>query len=453
MQTQITCPNCGVPYVADIHQVIDAARQPQLKEMLLSGQLNVAVCPNCGAGGRIATPLLYHDPNHDLFMVHVPQELNLDQVRREELIGRMVQQVVNQTPMEKRRGYMLQPQTMLTMQSFMEKVWGTEGVTPEMLARQQKQVELLRTLAMAAPDVQDFLLKERAREIDETFFAILRAQIEATGEAGDPNQVNSLLNLQAKLMTETPVGRQIEKQQIALHALNQDAKKANGLSPQLLFTHILRNEHDDGVVNLMAVTARNAVNYEFFALLTGEIEKREKSKDAAGAQRLTAIRDRLLEMQREMQQATQNVLQEAQQTLEAILAAPDMREAIADNMARIDDAFMHVVDARMAHAQQSGRADEVEKLRRVQEEVINLVQGETPPEVQLLSQLVNAPDKAGREQLMGAAADLLSPELVQVVDMLREQANEAGQPELAQRLGEIRGELNARLLAAGAGGD
>ncbi len=452
MQTQIACPNCGVPYVADIHQVIDAARQPQLKEMLLSGQLNVAVCPNCGAGGRIATPLLYHDPNHDLFMVHVPQELNLDQVRREELIGRMVQQVVNQTPMEKRRGYMLQPQTMLTMQSFMEKVWGTEGVTPEMLARQQKQVELLRTLAMAAPDVQDFLLKERAREIDETFFAILRAQIEATGEAGDPNQVNNLLNLQAKLMTETPVGRQIEKQQIALHALNQDAKKANGLSPQLLFTHVLRNEHDDGVVNLMAVSARNAVNYEFFALLTGEIEKREKNKDAAGAQRLTAIRDRLLEMQREMQQAAQNILQEAQQTLEAILAAPDMREAIADNIARIDDAFMHVVDARMAHAQQSGRADEVEKLRRVQEEVINLVQGETPPEVQLLSQLVNAPDKAGRERLMSAAAGLLSPELVQVVDMLRQQANEAGQPELAQRLGEIRGELNARLLTAGAGG-
>ena len=452
MQTQITCPNCGVPYVADIYQVIDAARQPQLKEMLLSGQLNVAVCPNCGAGGRIATPLLYHDPDHDLFMVHVPQELNLDQVRREELIGRMVQQVVNQTPMEKRRGYMLQPQTMLTMQSFMEKVWGTEGVTPEMLARQQKQVELLRTLAMAAPDVQDFLLKERAREIDETFFAILRAQIDATSEAGDPNQVNNLLNLQAKLMTETPVGRQIEKQQIALHALNQDAKKANGLSPQLLFTHVLRNEHDDGIVNLMAVSARNAVNYEFFALLTGEIEKREKNKDTTGAQRLTAIRDRLLEMQRELQQATENILQEAQQILEAILAAPDMREAIADNMARIDDAFMHVVDARMAHAQQSGRADEVEKLRRVQEEVINLVQGETPPEVQLLSQLVNAPDKAGRERLMGAAADMVSPELVQVVDMLREQANEAGQPELAKRLGEIRGELNARLLAAGAGG-
>ena len=449
MQTQITCPNCGTPYVADIHQVIDAARQPQLKEMLLSGQLNVAVCPNCGAGGRIATPLLYHDPDHDLFMVHVPQEMNLDQVRREELIGRMVQQVINQTPMEKRRGYMLQPQTMLTMQSFMERVWGTEGVTPEMLARQQKQVELLRTLATASADVQDFLIKDRAREIDETFFAILRAQIDATSEMGDPNLVNGLLNLQAKLMVQTEIGRQIEKQQIALHALNREAQAANGLSPAILFKHIVRNEQDETLVNAIAMTGRGAMNYEFFSLLTGEVEKREKAKDSAGAKRLGQIRDDLLEMQRQLQQATEDVLKEAQSTLDAILAAPDLREAIADNIERIDDAFMHVLDARLAHAQQSGRRDEIEKLIRIQEAIISAVQGDTPPEVQLLSQLVSAPDKAAREQLMGQAAALLSPELVQVVDMLREQAGNAGQADLATRLSEIRGELSARLLAIG----
>ena len=449
MQTQITCPNCGTPYVADIHQVIDAARQPQLKEMLLSGQLNVAVCTNCGAGGRIATPLLYHDPNHDLFMVHVPQEMNLDQVRREELIGRMVQQVINQTPMEKRRGYMLQPQTMLTMQSFMERVWGTEGVTPEMLARQQRQVELLRTLATASADVQDFLIKDRAREIDETFFAILRAQIDATSEMGDPNLVNGLLNLQAKLMVQTEIGRQIEKQQIALHALNREAQAANGLSPAILFKHIVRNEQDETLVNAIAMTGRGAMNYEFFSLLTGEVEKREKAKDSAGAKRLGQIRDDLLEMQRQLQQATEDVLKEAQSTLDAILAAPDLREAIADNIERIDDAFMHVLDARLAHAQQSGRRDEIEKLIRIQEAIISAVQGDTPPEVQLLSQLVSAPDKAAREQLMGQAAALLSPELVQVVDMLREQAGNAGQADLATRLSEIRGELSARLLAIG----
>ncbi len=446
MQTQISCPNCGTPYMADIYQVIDVGRQPQLKEMLLSGQLNFAVCPNCGAGGRIATPLLFHDPAHDVFMVHVPQEMHLDQVRREELVGRMVKQVVDQTPPEKRRGYMLQPQTMLTMQSFMEKVWGTEGVTPEMLARQQRQVELLRTLATAAPDVQAFLIKERRNEIDETFFSILRAQIEATSEMSDSNAVVGLLNLQAKLMTETEVGRRLEKQQIALHALSRDAKAAGGLSPDLLARHVMRNDADEQLVTALALTGRAALTYEFFAQLTGEVEKREKAGDKAGAARLGRARDQLLEMQREMQAEAQKVLQEAQETLSEMLAAPNLEEAVAANLDRVDDAFMHVLEARQLHAEQSGRRDEAEKLRRIQELILTELQGDTPPEVLLLTQLVSAPTKADREQLMAAAPELVSPRLLEVVDMLREQSTNAGQEELGQRLGEIRGELSAKLL-------
>lgn len=450
MQTQITCPNCGTPYVADIYQVVDVGRQPQLKEMLLSGQLNFAVCPNCGAGGRIATPLLYHDPAHDLFMIHIPQEMPLDQVRREELVGRLAQQVINQTPMEKRRGYMLQPQTMLTMQSFMERVWETEGVTPDMLARQQKQVELLRTLATASPDVQDYLIKERGREIDETFFGILRAQIEATSQMEDSNLVNELLNLQAKLMTGTEVGRKLEKQQIALHALSRDAKRENGLTPKLLAQHIIANEADDSLVNAIALTGRGAMNYEFFTRLTEEVEKREKAGDKVGAQRLGRVRDQLLELQKEMQEATQQVLREAQATLDEILNADNLEESIAVNMGRIDDAFMHVLEARQIHAEQSGHRDEQEKLRRIQEIIITRIQGETPPEIKLLTQLVSAQSKEERDRLIAGAPELISDELVKVVDMLLDQAENAGQTDLARKLEEIRPELKVRLLAGNA---
>lgn len=449
MQTQITCPNCGTPYMADIYQIIDVGRQPQLKEMLLSGQLNFAVCPNCGAGGRIATPLLYHDPAHDLFMVHVPQEMNLDQMRREELVGRLVQQVVNQTPMEKRRGYMLQPQTMLTMQSFLEKVWGTEGVTPEMLARQQKQVELLRTLATASSDVQDYLIKERGREIDETFFGILRAQIEATSQMDDSNLVNDLLNLQAKLMTQTEAGRRLEKQQIALHALNRDAKREGGLSPKLLAQHVIANESDDALANAIALTGQGAMNYEFFSLLTNEVEKREKAGNQVGAQQLGRLRDHLLELQKELQEATQEVLKKAQATLDAIMDAPNVEEGVFDHLGEVDDAFMHVLEARLAHAEQSGHRDQTAKLRQIQEIIIAQIQGETPPEIQLLSQMVNTPNKADRDELMSAASDLISDQFLEVVDMLREQARTAGQGDLAERLDEIRAEVNARLLVTG----
>lgn len=447
MQTQMTCPNCGAVYVTEIDQVIDVGRQPQLKELLLSGRLNLAVCPNCGAGGRVATPMLYHDPAHDLFMVFVPPELNLDQIRREELIGRLAQQVIGRLPMEQRRGYLLQPQSMLTLQSFMERVWETEGVTPEMLAQQQRQVDLLRNLAGAAPDVQDYLLKENRRLIDETFFAILRAQIDALSQSDRNGQLINLLNLQAKLMTETEIGRSIEKRQMAIHAFNRDAQKQGGLTPQLLLSHIMANQDDDTVVNTLAVMGNAALTYEFFALMTGEIEKLEK-RDPAAAARLTQVREQLLALQQEMQQATQQALLGARATLDAILAADDTEAATLEHMAQIDDAFMHVLEARLAHAEQSGRRDELARLLRIQDVLISQAQGTAPPEVELLSRLVSAPDAAERRRMLDEQPDLITPELMQVVEMLRDQARSAGQTDLVERLGEVQADLRARLATA-----
>src|SRR5690606_3507052 len=120
----------------------------------------------------------------------------------------------------------------------------------------------------------------------------------------DGNEVVGLLNLQAKLMTGTEAGRRLEKQQIALHALNRDAKKAGGLSPELLARHIIANEDDESLVSAIALTGQQAMTYDFFAYLTAEVDRREKAGDKAGAQRLGRTRDQLLELQREMQEAT-----------------------------------------------------------------------------------------------------------------------------------------------------
>lgn len=445
MQTQLTCPNCGTPYTADIHQVIDAARQPQLKEMLLSGQLNFAVCPSCGAGGRVATPLLYHDPAHDLFMVHVPQELNLDQVRREELIGRMVKQVMDQTPAEQRRGYMLQPQTILTMQSFLEKVLETEGITPEMLARQQKQAELINTLSTAAPDVVDYLLKERANEIDDTFFAILRSQIDALSQSNDPNQVVPLLNLQAKLMTSTEAGRKLEKRQMALQAFSREVQKQQGLTPELLLKHLKANIDDPNVVNVIAINGQAAMTYDFFTMLTDEIEQLEKARKTDEARQLSELRDDLLQLQKDLRAATEEVLKNAQATLDTIVAADDVETALMQNADRVDEAFMHVLSARMAHAEQSGNKDQLAKLRQIEQFILSMAQGGVPPELDLLNELVSAASAEDRAAIMAGNGNMLSEDLIALVEALRGQAESSNQTDLSERLAQIGRELEAAL--------
>ncbi|MGH2538864.1 MAG: CpXC domain-containing protein, partial [Candidatus Promineifilaceae bacterium] len=111
MQTQITCPRCGTTYQGEVFQIIDVGLQPPLKQALLGGYLNIAQCPNCRAVTQVAAPLLYHDPEHELFLVYLPMELSMSKNDQERLIGQLVQRAMDQLPAEQRRGYMLQPKT------------------------------------------------------------------------------------------------------------------------------------------------------------------------------------------------------------------------------------------------------------------------------------------------------------------------------------------------------
>ncbi|UCC50447.1 MAG: CpXC domain-containing protein [Anaerolineaceae bacterium] len=445
MYSQITCPNCSTPYTAEVHQIIDVGRQPELKQMLLSGQLNVAVCPNCGAGGQLSSVVLYHDPDHELFMVYVPQEMQLDQMQQEQYIGRLTREVLDNTPMEQRRAYMLQPTMVLTMQGFIENVLETEGITKEMIERQRKQAELLETLAKADSDVADYLIKERINEIDETFFLMLKSFIERAVQMDDNEQVLPLVNLQAKLMTDTAVGQRIEKRQIALHALNQDAKAADGLTTLILLKHVLKNQEDRETVLAIAQAGASAMTYEFFTGLTAEIEKQEMAGQAAAVARLTLLRDDLLKMQEEMQKASQQVMQQAQQDLEIILASADLQKTVQANMNKFDDAFMYVLTAEISRAEQNNEPERLERLNQVRELIINQVEGQTPPEIQLLTKLTYAETDEEMEQLLDQNQDLLSDDLLKVVDLLQDQVKESGQEQLVNRLGRVKGFIAARL--------
>jgi hypothetical protein len=435
MQRTITCPNCGTPYATEVYQIIDAGRQPILKQYLLSGQLNMAVCPNCGAAGRISMPLLYHDPAHDLFMVHVPSELNLNQTQREEMIGRLVKQAMDETPAEQRRGYMFQPQTMLTMQSFLEKVLETEGITPEMIARQQKQAELLRTLATADSDVQDYLIKERGREIDETFFAMLQAQVEAAYQLNDNKQLIPLINLQARLMTETPIGRQLEKRQIALRMLGKEAQKSGGLSPKLLLKHVLANQEDEMLVEALGLAGQAAMTYEFFTLLSNEIERQQKARDQEAVARLTGIRERLLALQETLREQSQQMLQAAKQTLDALLAADDKAAAVRANLPHIDDTVVRLLMAEMSRAEQSGRKADLQAMQELQNVIVQEMNQQSPPELELLNELLSVETESERKQLIEENRDLLTPEFLEVLEMIEEQVRQAGPSSNSQELG------------------
>jgi hypothetical protein len=419
MLNQIQCPRCQTPFTAEIHQVVDVGRDPQLKYELLNGSLNLFVCPNCGTSGQMATPILYHDPEAELFMVHVPMELNLPHQEQQRLIGQLVQEVMNQTPPEQRRGYMLQPQEIISYQTFMEKILETEGVTPEMMARQRQQSELLQSLARADRETADQLLAERAEEIDETFFAMLHSLIEmAQQQQGSNDQLIHLINLQARLFTETEIGRQMEARQSALRAFQQEARKANGISPELLLKHVIKHRNDEATVSALISVGQQAFNYDFFRLLTERLEAAARDHDKEEATILRDLRQELLEVQQEMQAASQRILDGASTTLQQLLEAEDKQQALQENIGRIDEPFMYVLSAMIAQAERQGDQERLQALQQLHTMILEEAEKQVPPQIRFINRLVRAGSEEAQQQLLEDNRDLITPELVQILEAL-----------------------------------
>src|SRR5512141_1426394 len=99
-KVQIQCPNCGTPFQVPIVSIIDVGQHPELRNALLSGQLNLAVCPNCKQTAMLEVPLVYHDPGAEFLAVYFPSQLNLPEMDRQKAIGELTQALMRSLPPE-----------------------------------------------------------------------------------------------------------------------------------------------------------------------------------------------------------------------------------------------------------------------------------------------------------------------------------------------------------------
>ncbi len=60
---QFRCPRCGRTYQSPVYSFIDATGEPELQAGVLSGELFVRECPECGLRELIGSPVVYKDEN------------------------------------------------------------------------------------------------------------------------------------------------------------------------------------------------------------------------------------------------------------------------------------------------------------------------------------------------------------------------------------------------------
>ena len=379
LQTQ--CPNCGQPITADVNQLIDVGQNPQLKERLLSGQLNVAQCQTCGFQGQLPVPLVYHDPDEELLLTFTPPEMNLSMEEREQKLAPLIQKVTENLPQEERKAYLFQPQTMMTMDSLIKNVLQAEGVTEEMIEEQQERMNLLERLLATEGDEQVALIQKNEDLIDREFFGIFSQIAQRLIASQDQGVIQKIQSLQDNLLNETDVGRKIRTESEAIEEARSALEKAgNNLTRGGLLDMVI-NAPNEERVRAYASLARPAMDYQFFQMFTDRIEKAEGEK----RQKLVKRRNLLLQLTKEIDKQVDQRLKEARERIETILGEENLSEAVMNNISYIDEFFLQALGAELEDAKKNNNAQRLEKLQQLMQVIEEI---STPAEFKLIDEFL-----------------------------------------------------------------
>jgi hypothetical protein len=433
-KTTISCPQCKQPVTADITRLFDVSQDPQAKQILLSGAYNLVQCPHCGYRGQAPVPIVYHDPDNELLLTFFPPELSVPVNQQEQMIGPMINKVMESLPMEKRKAYLFKPETMLTRQRLVERILEEDGITPEMLESQQKRLNFLQRLASTSPDVRAEVIKQEEELVDEELLMILGRLIQSAAAAGEEESTQVLAGLQQEILENTDYGREVlgqaQEQQAAIEALEKASKE--GLTRQKLLDLIIDAADSEIRLATLVSMARGGLDYAFFQLLSERIQRASGDEQA----KLTELREDLLEMTNEIDEAIKEQQELAGQLLDKILEREDIEEATMDALPSINEIFLDVLRSRINKARKEEDQGQLAKLQKV----AGVIQKISAPgaNIELIEQLIQAEDEQDVNAILDENEEELTDDFMQfLMNLLNQTQGQESQRATAEKLQQI----------------
>ncbi len=432
---QLTCPACGSPVRAQIFTIIDVTAQPEMKQALLAGQLNLALCQKCGTATMIGAPMIYHDAAKQLCLVYFPQELNARPEEQEQFIGDATNMLLQNLPANTPRGYLLTPRRFMSLGSLVDAILEADGIPREALEQQRKRVDLISTLASALENEAQFtqMVDQHAAELDYEFFATLGAFIEASRQEGRNEAVQVLTALQEKLVDLTGFDGEMED-----GVSDVDLKEA---------IERLQNVEDENLEEVVA-ELRPAIDYTFFAAWTDQIEALEKGSKAEKdrAKHLTDRRTHILEIVERLDKEAQAMFEAGADVLRKLLAASDPEAELRASASQIDEAFMLVLSANIAAAQRAGQSDMVERLESLAVLAGQIIDESLTPEERFIGQLLMAETPQESTKLLRQNAAQVTTDFVKQLNELADEQAKRGAQDRSDRLRQLAREAGAMLF-------
>lgn len=437
-KTTVNCPNCRQPMTIELTRLFDMNTDPQAKQKLLSGSANYYQCPTCHNQGVYPTPLIYHDPDKELLLTYFPPELNVPLPQQEQTFGPLIKKVVDDLKPEKRKGYIFNPQSMLTQQRLFERILEADGITPEMMKAQQEKLQLIQTFLQAKADVLPEMVVQNDTKIDEEFFTLLAGLTQASAAQGDEQGVKALTSLQKVLLERSTLGRQAAAEAAATRDAMQelqDLSKA-GLTREKLLDLLQKNASNETKLTAQATMARGALDYQFFQTLSERIDATSVEQRAE----LTALREKLLTITEQVDAALKAQAEQAQALLDELLKSDKLEEAVQQALPHVNQAFGEVLNLAAKKAQESNDEETLKKISTI----VAIIQSASASSVyvELIELLLQAPDEKTRAEMLEKAGETVNDDFLQVLVSLSNQVEQAdNQPDLVAKLKDLNREV------------
>jgi len=430
-RTQTSCPTCRQPVVVDIQQVFDMGEDPLAKQKILSNTSNFLHCPSCGYQGMMAVPIIYHDPEKELLLTFFPPDLNTPVNEQEKQIGPLINRIMNDLPQEKRKAYLLQPQSMFTFQTMIEKILEADGITKEMIDDQQERINLLDKLIKTPNEDRLAIFEQEKKIIDINFFSILSRIVESAMEQGDEKSQKPLLDLQQQLFENTQVGQELfiqaKETETAIKSLQEASK--NGLTREKLL-EILESAPSETQLSTTASLARSGLDYGFFQLLSEKIDATQEEDEK---KKLTQLREKLLQITEKIDKQLQEQMTNAKQLLEKIISVEKIEEELEKNFNSVNDFFIQVLQAELSAARKDANIDRIQKLERI---MIVIEKASAPTEeVKLFENLLEFKDKEDLDRLISDNSAKINQDFLDLMNNIVNQVQKQNdQPELLDKV-------------------
>ena len=426
-QTQVTCPNCRTPFQAEVEQIVDVSQDPTSKSRLLAGQLNLIQCPSCGFQGQLNLPVVYHDPEKELLLTYAPADLNVNKDEQERIIGRLIQRIVDKLDAEQRKGYLLQPQAVLTMQGLAECILEGDGITREELDNQRAKMQLFEELLRTPEDQLDTFIQDHDADIDSAFMQLASLTIQVTAE---PEAQQALATRLEKVIEQSTYGKQLVAEREEVQKATQSLQDlGEGITREAILDLVIEAPNERRVAALVTLV-RPAFDYTFFQLLSDKID----TSEGDAQEKLSTLRAQILEITEEIDRREQARLQQISTVIENLIEAEDLDEELSRVTPMIDDYFLNVLRTMLQAASEQKDEERFKQLMRVEQRIAQLIKQSLPRGLQLAQDLLALQEMDDVEAFLQEHAAELDQDLFNGLLSASQQYAETGRNEESERL-------------------